>query len=77
MQQRREHVEQLAKLGGGEGKGEVVGEMVHLDPGSNPSHELESLGLGLGLGLGLEQFLSVDPGIRVRVRVRVRRSLRV
>ena len=48
-------------------RGGLVGEMVHLDPGSEPSHKLElGLGfgvfvetLGLGSGIGLDLYICI------------------
>ena len=68
--QRREHVsrcrgesiEQLPKLGGAEGGWAVVGEMVHLDPGSEASHELESQLYSLRLGREADIALSSGLG---------------
>ena len=54
-----------------------VREMVHLDPGSEPPHELERANCTLRLGreadsLELCLMYHGEGGLRVRVRVRVR-----
>ena len=59
--QRREHVDRLPKFGGAEGGSVKVGEMVHLDPGSEPPHglNLERANCSLRLGCEADSFESL------------------